>query len=291
MNLSSHEVPSSPAFLGSYSSAQALDAPLHRQVRSDLSSAWNEMDESWRIATEGISEEEMTQLANNPAYHEAWARNIPAPMFGSDLQDLQQGEHIDNMLQSVMLSDPPTTSRDTTIPIDIINLIDEEVSQEGRQGTHREDEAVMSAEQKEMHLALTALQNSDERADEKITPPDDNEAARTGVYAATPAEALQAIWNETTEGERASSHVRDSPHSSGGSVSRRIREILKRGSYVDDVYGVPPQLEKTIVQAEEEETEENKDRRQKAIRRLDALYRHLGAGSQPTSISDYVKEW
>jgi hypothetical protein len=142
-----------------------------------------------------------------------------------------------------------------------------------------------------MHRALHQLQNSEDRANEKIRPPDDDAVARTGVFAATPEEALQAIWDGSAEGERASSLVRDSQES-GQNISRKIRELLKRGSYVDDVYGMPPQLQKTIVAAEEPETDENRDRRAKAIARLDALYRHLGAPSSiDASIDDFVRNW
>ncbi|UZJ53327.1 hypothetical protein CBS101457_002647 [Exobasidium rhododendri] len=286
MNASFQERLSSPALVGPYTSAQSLDAALHHQVRTAASS-WNEMDEAWSIATERLSPEEMNRLAHDPAYHEAWAQNIPAPMFGDSMHDWQQGEQLDNLLQSVSISDQPTSSGPT--PMNIMALLDEEEREEERYIDHERGHT-MSEEQREMHRALHTLQNSKEREDEKVRPPDDNEAARTGVYAATPTEALQAIWNGSTEGERASAHVRDS-QSSEGNVTRKIREILKRGSYVDDVYGLPPELESTIVQAEEAETEENKDRRAKAISRLDALYRHLGATPQPGSIGDFVKDW
>lgn len=288
---------SSSILVGPYSSAQSLDAPLHHYVRAD-SSHWSNMEESWKATSQTMSSEELTQL-QDPAYHEAWARNIPAPMFGDQNNDLQQGEHLDRLLQSVSLSDQQfTPTHANGMPMDIMSLLDEEeklgepVLHDDGRNSLQNGEPLMSEEQTEMHRALDLLQNSEERADENIQPPDDDAAARSGVYAATPEDALRAIWDGTREGERASSIVRESQSTGNGGLSRKIKEILKRGSYVDDVYGIPPQLKKTLVEAEEAETEENKDRKAKAIRRLDALYRHLGAGSQSaSSIDDFVKDW
>ena len=287
--LSSHG-PTPPAVVGPYSSAQSLDAPLHDHVRA---TPWSDLDDLWTKASSDLSAEEVARLYD-PGYHEAWARNIPAPTFDQRGADWAQGEHLDRLLQAVPSSDQMPRST----PTDLMALLDHEEAQEavGAAGAHPATDAggAMSDEQREMHSALNELQNSKQRADERVRPPDDDAAARTGVYAATPEQALQAVWDGGAEGERASALVQEEragAASQDGGITRKIRQLLQRGSYVDDVYGLPPQLERTIVEAEEDESEENKERRAKAIRRLDALYRHLGAGPSSASIDDFVRDW
>ena len=53
---------------------------------------------------------------------------------------------------------------------------------------------------------------------------------------------------------------------------------------LEDVYGLPPLVAQTFGEAmDEAKTEEQEERRAKAIRRLDALYRHLSAPSYDSS--------
>ena len=119
------------------------------------------------------------------------------------------------------------------------------------------------------------------------------------MYAATPEDALRSIWDGEGEGERASQHVRTVDQirtTDAANVVRKVRRLLKRGSYTDDVYGLPPALAATIAQAEEPETDQNRDLRAKAIARLGALYQHLegGGGGTPKGTDDlnkYVKDW
>lgn len=167
------------------------------------------------------------------------------------------------------------------------------------------------------------------RADEAVKPPDDDEVAQTGVYAPTVELAFSAIWDGEAEGQRAlerlraasveEAHARQQearPSSSSSSsqpssshlqrekarrLAARLRAWVARGSYVDDVYGLPPELDKTLREAEgpEEELEEDegaKEKRAKAIRRLEALQQHLvgaaeGATGTPRVSLDDVERF
>lgn len=280
---------SSPVFIGPYSSAQSLDAALHDQVRA-TSSQWHEMEHAW--TAHSVNElKGVAFYGGDAGYHEAWTRSIPRPP-STTLHDMQRGASIDHLLQTVSLSDPPLPlpqyAQTDGASSSVVDLLDEEMRQDIQ---YSSDERGMSEEQADMHRALHQVQNSEDRANERVLPPNDDDVARTGVFAATPEEALQAIWDGSAEGKRASSRARDSQEA-GQNISRKIREVLKRGSYVDDVYGLPPQVQKTIITAEEPETAENRDRKAKAIARLDALYRHLGASSSSdVSIDDFVRNW
>lgn len=289
----------SSAFIGPFSSAQELDVPLHDHVRR-FASQWSEMDDAWTSHSGGTNQGE-TSSSYDHAYDEAWAQSIPV-VSSARFSDMQRGQNIDELLQTVSLIGQPAP-RGTIMnagngpSTDIMSLLEEEERVTlAPLPTQEIAEEGMTEEQVQMHSALDALQKSEERAEERIQPPNDDAIARTGIYAATPQEALQAIWDGPAEGKRASTLVRNDTRSSEESISKKIRELLKRGSYVDDVYGIPPQLQKTIVAAEEEETEENKERRNMAIRRLDALYKHLGAaGPLPpfdaASVDDFIRVW
>ncbi|PWN87658.1 hypothetical protein FA10DRAFT_174043 [Acaromyces ingoldii] len=167
------------------------------------------------------------------------------------------------------------------------------------------------------------------RADEAVKPPDDDEVAQTGVYAPTVELAFSAIWDGEAEGQRAlerlraasveEAHARQQEARSSSSTSQpssshlqrekarrlaaRLRAWVARGSYVDDVYGLPPELDKTLRDAEgpeegieEEEDEGAKEKRAKAIRRLEALQQHLvgaaeGATGTPRVSLDDVERF
>lgn len=285
----------SSAFIGPFSSAEELDVPLHDHVRR-CSSQWSEMDDAWKSHSEGVKGGELPSVYDY-ASDEAWARSVPA-LSGSRYNDMQRGQSIDELLQTVSLSSRPTLGAgsanvDNGTSTDFMILLEEEEDR-ATLPSQEEPNVEMSDEQARMHSALHDLQNSKERAGERIQAPNDDAMARTGMYAATPQEALQAIWNGPAEGERASALVRNDSRNSQESMTKKIRELLKRGSYVDDVYGIPPQLQGTIVAAEEEETEQNKEQRNIAIRRLDALYKHLGAAgpcSDKASVDDFIRNW
>jgi hypothetical protein len=278
------------AMIGPFSSASALDVPMHAYIRDAIGAevgmqrAWDEIEAS-RSQT-------LPDDVHDPAYHEAWARSIPAPMFpGRDVGVSERGAAFDEWQQRIV--DEPINNQINS-QNDFMATLAAEDEQESAPTVLADvwrpptpsRAPQLTQEQYAQHRALAELQDETHgsRAEERIKPPDDDVDARTGVYAATPEEALAAVWNATNEGERASSHVRETRETrstDGAEVIKRIRRLLQRGSYTDDVYGLPPALEATITLAEQPETEANKELRAKAIARLDALYRQLdvkGAG-------------
>lgn len=274
------------AIVGPFNSAAALDLPMHAYVReaihadSGMQAAWDEIEASGAHV--------LPNDVHEPAYHEAWARTIPAPMFpGRSVDSLERGAVFDEWQQQA--GEDQDSIQDAPVQDDFMATLAAEDAQEQDTNAILKDvwqppspsrAPQLMEEQYLQHRALAELQDDTQgaRAEERIRPPDDDVDARTGVYAATPEDALAAIWNATGEGERASQHVREQRQTratDGADVVRRIRRLLQRGSYADDVYGLPPALEATIELAEQPETEANKDLRAKAIARLDALYRQL----------------
>ena len=77
-----------------------------------------------------------------------------------------------------------------------------------------------------------------------------------------------------------------------GLCARDIRRCV--GSRLtQDVYGLPPLVTRTFGEATSDaKNEQDEERRAKAIRRLDALYRHLSAPARPAgSAGDVMESW
>ncbi|WFD00301.1 hypothetical protein MYAM1_003049 [Malassezia yamatoensis] len=162
------------------------------------------------------------------------------------------------------------------------------------------DGPTITEEQHRMHERLAKRQvGLDEqhsfRQAESYIPPADDATLNEGVYAATPQEALQSIWDAQNTRE---AHVRQfradeatKPVSGpsytqirGQEIVDKLRGWIVRQGYIEDVYGLPPLVAQTFGEAMDEgKTEEQEERRAKAIRRLDALYRHLSAPSYDSS--------
>lgn len=288
------------AYVGPFTSAAALDRPFHAHVRASISSE-HELSQAWHEATSSATE--LPAAVHDPAYHDIWARSIPAPMFPGR-----------SMTQMPLDASPAMNlSSSDGQDIDFMSALEAEGALErGQRTIGAAPEAVlpdvwrppspsqsptMTQEQYALHRRLAEEQDGDDRADERVQPPDDDEAARTGVYAATPEDALRAIWEGSAEGERASHNVqeiRETRSTDGAEVVRKVRRLLARGSYVDDVYGLPPALVATLEQAEQAETDANGEMRAKAIARLGALYKHLEAAQGTLSSSDvdeFVGRW
>lgn len=295
--------PSSSAYVGIYDTASHLDRPLYEQVRSASNGATNNLNEAWNDA----NSRQYPERVYDPAYHDAWASSVPAPMFPGRWDAGQRGEAFHDLQQR--LDGEADTAGVPTQQLDFMDTLALEEQQTKRAPSSStpvllpqiwrpptpSEQPMLTQEQYELHRRLAEQQDSEEgqRADERIKPPDDDEQARSGVYAATPEDALQAIWDGGAEGERASQHVRDVNEirsTDAANVVRKIRRLLKRGSYADDVYGLPPALVETLAQAEEPETDANRDMRAKAIARLGALYNHL-EGAEPQSVDRIVRNW
>ncbi|CEH15815.1 hypothetical protein CBOM_05031 [Ceraceosorus bombacis] len=124
------------------------------------------------------------------------------------------------------------------------------------------------------------------RAAESVAPPRDDERSRTGAYALNPEDALRAVWDGPVEAERArqvtEASSSDALRGGEGSVERgkqvagHVLTCIGRGTYVDDVYGLPPLLAQAFKQATSETQDSDSDAmRARAIARLEALTRHL----------------
>ncbi|MCO5588235.1 hypothetical protein L7F22_042190 [Adiantum nelumboides] len=295
--------PSTSAYVGPYDTASHLDRPFHQHVRTTSTSMTNNLEEAWNDA----NSQQYPERVYDPVYHDAWASTIPAPMFPSRWDAGQRGEAFHDLQQRVN-----GERESSSVPAEQLDFMDTlAIEEEQEQRVHLNNipsalpqtwrppspsqRPMLTQEQYELHRRLAEQQDSKEgqRADERIRPPDDDEQARSGVYAATPEDALRAIWDGNAEGERASQHVRDVNEirtTDAANVVRKIRRLLKRGSYADDVYGLPPALVETLAQAEEPETDANRDLRAKAIARLGALYNHL-EGAEPQNVDKIVRNW
>ena len=165
----------------------------------------------------------------------------------------------------------------------------------------------MSREEHEMHVRLAEAQaaSADEqpyRAAERTAPPEDDEALREGVYAATPEAALESVWNTQGMREARARAFREQGATEDPRVQRgreavqRLRDgWLVREGYTDEVYGLPPTLARTFGEATQEPGDaQQEEQRAKAIRRLDALYRHLqgpGATQPGASSADAMEAY
>lgn len=150
----------------------------------------------------------------------------------------------------------------------------------------------MSREQYAMHENLAKLQTGTGndiqpfRQAESIQPPEDDAALEEGVYARTPEAALESVWNPQKARMSRVAHFREAtagsiPSSSytkvrGQAIVDRLRGWLVREGYADEVYGLPPLTAKMFGEATMDAPDaKTEERRATAIRRLDALYRHL----------------
>ncbi|KAK0524156.1 RNA helicase required for poly(A+) mRNA export [Tilletia horrida] len=163
----------------------------------------------------------------------------------------------------------------------------------------------VSVEQLLLHRALAAKQEATEeededRARERIRPADDDERERQGLFAPTPEDALRSVWDGQAEAERVKrdkearlteiaqkQRTGEAVATSTADVEQLIADVKRwfpRGSYVDEVHGLPPVLAQTLADAELPADETDPDlaeRRLAAIRRLDAMRSHLLSAGRP----------
>ncbi|CAD6890705.1 unnamed protein product [Tilletia controversa] len=162
----------------------------------------------------------------------------------------------------------------------------------------------VSIEQLLLHQALAAKQEASEsddadRARERIRPADDDEREGQGVFASTPEDALRSVWDGKAEAERVrrdkekrlvdlAERIRrgESLEETERDVDRLIADVKRwfpRGTYAEEVHGVPPLLAQTLADAElpaEETDPELVERRLAAIRRLEAMRSHLQSSTR-----------
>lgn len=167
--------------------------------------------------------------------------------------------------------------------------------------------STISEEQHAMHIEL-ARRQADEtnpfRAGERALPEADDPALREGVYAPTPEAALATVWDaQGARAERVRAYRQTESEHDAQEVIARLRGWTVRDGYVTEVYGLPPTLARTFGEAEQPRSDDpsTDERRARAIRRLEALYRHLsgpeGAASlaagraQGTGAADVMEDW
>ncbi|WFD32529.1 hypothetical protein MSPP1_003577 [Malassezia sp. CBS 17886] len=169
----------------------------------------------------------------------------------------------------------------------------------------------MSAEQYAMHEQLAMRQTGVDstqpyRAAEALAPAPDDAALEEGVFARTPEAALQSVWStQGTRAARVAAYRRGdisgaqvaslTPYTRvrGQAIVDRLRGWLVRDGYTEEVYGLPPAVTQTFGEATmETSSDKDEERRAKAIRRLDALYRHLSApGAAGGGGGDAMEQW
>ncbi|WFD20952.1 hypothetical protein MCAP1_003207 [Malassezia caprae] len=164
----------------------------------------------------------------------------------------------------------------------------------------------MSHEQYAMHERLARQQagldpEQPYRLAERVEPPADDATLEEGVYARDPTAALETVWDAQDKRSARVQHVQATHAGSiptsrytkvrGQEIVDRLRGWLVRQGYTDEVYGLPPMTAQTfgeaVMEAPDAQTEE---RRATAIRRLDALYRHLSV-SRPSGGASDMEAW
>lgn len=165
--------------------------------------------------------------------------------------------------------------------------------------------ARMTHEQYRMHVELARAQaglcdDQPFRRAELVEPPPDDAALEEGVYARTPEAALESVWDAQRARATRVAHFRETTAGSvptstytqvrGQAIVDRLRGWLVRAGYTDDVYGLPPLTAQMFGEAtmagDDAETEA---RRATAIRRLDALCRHLSTSD--TKDASQMEAW
>jgi len=164
----------------------------------------------------------------------------------------------------------------------------------------------MSREQYAMHERLARQQagldaEQPYRLAERLEPPVDDAMLEEGVYARDPSAALETVWDAQDKRAARVQHVQTTHAGSiptsqytkvrGQEIVDRLRGWLVRQGYMDEVYGLPPVTAQTFGEAVMEASDaQAEERRATAIRRLDALYRHLSVSAPSGGASD-MEAW
>lgn len=151
--------------------------------------------------------------------------------------------------------------------------------------------STISEEQHAMHIEL-ARRQADEanpfRAGERVLPEADDPALREGVYAPTPEAALATVWDaQGARAERVRAFRQTESEHDAQEVIARLRGWIVRDGYVTEVYGLPPTLVRMFGEAEQPRSDDpsTDERRERAIRRLEALCRHLSGPEGEASLA------
>ncbi|KAJ1028230.1 hypothetical protein NDA13_003674 [Ustilago tritici] len=146
-----------------------------------------------------------------------------------------------------------------------------------------------SREQAKLHLQLAEAQASQQGKTELGIPRPDNPSLQEGVYAPTSEQALQSIFDGRVE----SSDVTEKQDVSdrGEEIVRKITKYFGASSYLDDVYGERSVLRETI-EVVKKEKDGDREKRERAIRRLESLWGHLSnTPPHESKGKDWVDAW
>ncbi|KAN0060452.1 hypothetical protein ACQY0O_007782 [Thecaphora frezii] len=294
-----------PERIGAYTSSSELDHALHAQVQAmetltlgrshghsgELNGAKAaKLDDAWNLAhalasssgirgTGVLDASESSAALQHPASTPA-----PAPSDFMALLEAEEAHEQRNGPQETEYAKDPQRDAAT------------EASLEGLATEWRPPSPSLSAhfcvtrEQVEMHRAIAAAQEDPQHAlrqGEAVAPRDDGPGE--GVYAATAEEALRSVW----EGRESREKVVDAAgapvegewtRQRGQEVVDRLVQLLPATSFVDDVYGLPPTLAETMRKATASPSQpQDEAAREKAIRRLEALWSHLSGRAPATT--------
>lgn len=233
----------------------------------------------------------------------AWQQSVPmAPaMAGArTAPDTQRdaAHFLAALEQEVPMANEAATPAPATPPV--VTLEDEWRPPSPSQGF------VMTREQYALHEQLARDQagigdGQPYRLAERLEPPADDATLEEGVYARDPTAALETVWHaqdrraarvQEVQAARVGS-IRTSPYTQvrGQEIIDRLRGWLVRQGYTDEVYGLPPLTAQTFGEAVMEANDAAaEERRAVAIRRLDALYRHLST-SAPEGGASAMEAW
>lgn len=139
-----------------------------------------------------------------------------------------------------------------------------------------------------MHVALAERQMAEDNpfcAGERTLPTADDPVLKEGVFAPTPQEALASVWDAQGTREQKVREFRGAEDTHDTQVIiDRLKGWTVRDGYVTEVYGLPETLARTFGEAQQPRSDDpsTEERRERAIRRLNALYNHLNgpAGSK-----------
>lgn len=165
----------------------------------------------------------------------------------------------------------------------------------------------MTREQYEMHVRLAEAQaglapEQPYRQAEAVEPPPDDPRLEEGVYAPSAELALQSVWDAQEARASRVKTFRETTHGTlptsaytqhrGQAVVDRLRGWLVRDGYTDEVYGLPPLTQRTFGEATmEAQDQQSEERRATAIRRLDALFKHLSTAQPEGGTPDDMEAW
>ncbi|GAC98890.1 hypothetical protein PHSY_006485 [Pseudozyma hubeiensis SY62] len=240
------------AQMRSFDTYTQLDAPLHESVRNDHSHITNDTTAP---------------------------RQLPHPPANASLA---QSDDIFSLLDAESQSSAPSQPEASLSSAVLSNF----------SSTYRPpspSHPSFSREQAALHLSLAEAQSSTQSQRDLVIPRPDNPSTLEGVYAPTPEAALSSIFATTGRDESTDVTETESIDDRGRTVIKKITKHFDASSYIDDVYGISPVLNETIEEVLKPDT--TGENREKAVRRLESLWRHISNSGPQNQGADWVDGW